>query len=277
MANVFDLLGMGRRSEIRDLSSDEEVRVHTEFQQEEIERSLSLLDTSGPQAERLQTRVEKSVQEALETLGTESAKRIHVISRGFCPECGGQLKQHLYTNICPSCGWTHYTVPRHGPVRVHLGTGDCIEGDYCYCLQTGDILLIRDEVVAARIRRTAYAWIEYEWDENEIEEKRHQRLHEERLVCSWCEAEASPDEDGFSIVYAAFGAYQNRYVFCSEPCREAFQERYHSRVHRNCYETDCMTCRQCQKRYDTTLDSYQVVKRGREISDAKSEEEASQS
>ena len=41
-------------------------------------------------------------------------------------------------------------------------------------------------------------------------------------------------------------------------------ERYPSRVHRNCYETDCAECDLCTKRYDTTLDSFQVVKRIRE-------------
>ncbi len=274
MARVLDLLGKSKRpADIAKSNPEDEVRVHTEFQDEEIEKSIKVLESAGVEAEKIEKKVEKSVQESLKSLGTESAKRIYVISRGFCPECGTKLNQHLYTNICLNCGWNSYTVPPAGPVRVHLEGGHVLEGDFCYNLKTGEILVIRQEVVVARIKQDTCQWIEYLWTDEEIRKKEEQRLREEYLTCSWCGAEATPDDDGFSIIYAAFGTYQTRYIFCSGQCQEAFRARYPSRVHRNCYETDCNHCNLCLKRFDTNLDSYQITKRARERVEAKSEEE----
>ena len=104
MANVFDILGgKGRRSQetpdVTRVPDENEHGIHTEFQEEEIEKNLKVLESAGIQAEKIERKVEKSVSESLELLGADAAKRIHVISRGFCPDCGTKLKQHLYTNI----------------------------------------------------------------------------------------------------------------------------------------------------------------------------------
>ena len=40
------------------------------------------------------------------------------------------------------------------------------------------------------------------------------------------------------------------YAFCSEDCMSSFRRRYPTRIHRNCYETDCRDCNECVRRYD---------------------------
>lgn len=52
------------------------------------------------------------------------------------------------------------------------------------------------------------------------------------------------------VLYAAFGAYQEKFSFCCEKCLERFQHHYPTRVHRNCYEMECADCDQCIKKLD---------------------------
>jgi hypothetical protein len=82
---------------------------------------------------------------------------------------------------------------------------------------------------------------------------------EEELRCAWCEKQGDPDKDGFHVVYVAFGAWQERHVFCTEECYEAFRRMYPSRVHRDCYERNCAECDQCRKRYDEEADRLRLL------------------
>ena len=265
MAKMLDLLGKGKRTPGRqNASSEDDLRIHTENQDEELERNIKILEESGLQPEKIEKRVQKQVQDTLESVSADAATKIHIVSRGYCPSCGGKLRQHLYTSICLDCGWNQYTVPPSGPVTVHLMGGGSVQGDVCYVLKTGDILVLRREVVVARVRQQACAWIEYGWTEDDLTAKEEQRLSEENFLCSWCQGEARPENEGFHIVYLALGTHQNRYIFCSDPCVDAFRQRYPARVHRNCYETDCNACNLCVKRFDTTLDTYMIIKKSRE-------------
>lgn len=265
MATIREMFGMGKKPPDKPSSSaEDDLRIHTEFQDEEIEKSIKVLGESGLQPDKIERRISRQVQETLEGLGANAATRIHVVSRGYCPSCGSKLKQHLYTNICLECGWNQYTVPPKGPVKLRLKNGDAIQGETCYILKDGSILVLRRDVVVARVNKEACETIEYDWSDDDIKTKEEQRLNEEKFLCSWCEGEATPDKEGFNIVYLALGTHQNRYIFCCDDCLEAFRTRYPSRVHRNCYEVDCGECNLCTKRFDTTLDSYMIMKRARD-------------
>jgi len=80
-----------------------------------------------------------------------------------------------------------------------------------------------------------------------------------KIMCSWCNGPANPEKEGFSLVQIAFGSSQERYVFCSEQCYEAFRKMYPSRVHRNCYEHNCADCNLCTKRYDDETDGIRLI------------------
>ena len=180
-----------------------------------------------------------------------SLKRLHVLQQGRCPQCGAALDQHTFYSICDACGWCSYSMPRRsGGVRVHtMHTGEVLEGDRCFVVKDGVVLVTRGDVVYARLPARAVEWIEYSWQDGELDERR--KLINERLTlsCGWCGKETSSEKDGFHLVQAAFGATQERYVFCSDECYEAFRQMYPSRVHRNCYERSCEDCDLCIKRY----------------------------
>ena len=94
------------------------------------------------------------------------------------------------------------------------------------------------------------------WTEEEVQKKRVQRASEQAGICSWCETPLTDIEREPIIVYAAPGAYQERYAFCSERCEEGFMKQYPMRIHKNCYERACITCDLCIKRHsgdDETL------------------------
>ena len=71
------------------------------------------------------------------------------------------------------------------------------------------------------------------------------------VICSWCNEALNPDEEEIYEDYVAFGTFQEHYIFCSEKHQKEFRKMYPSRIHRNCYETDCNQCELCIKRYDT--------------------------
>jgi hypothetical protein len=145
-------------------------------------------------------------------------------------------------------------------VRVHLRHNDrVVEGDRCYVVKTGACLVIRSDVVVARLPREAYDYVEYVWTEDEIDQRHKQLVERMQISCGWCGDPADPDKDGFHMVHVAFGATQERYCFCSDDCYEAFRKMYPARVHRNCYERDCSECNLCVKRYTSEAEGFRML------------------
>ena len=62
-------------------------------------------------------------------------------------------------------------------------------------------------------------------------------------------------------MHAAFGTAQERFVFCTDDCYEAFRRMYPARVHRNCYERDCAGCDLCVKRYRDPAEGIRLLAR----------------
>ena len=143
-----------------------------EEQRENLESDKSILgDDSGAHEQRMQKVAEREVQVAAE----DSLKKIHIIQMGRCPVCGEHLSQHLTANICEACGWHKYDSPKSGKVRVHLkGSPDVIEGDHAYVLKEGGCLVIKGDIVFARIPADSYAWVEYVWTDEELEQRKKQ-------------------------------------------------------------------------------------------------------
>lgn len=228
-----------------------------EEQQEKLEQDISILDDGdGSREQRLQKVAEREVQIAAE----DSLKKLHVIKMGRCPACGEHLQQHLFATICESCGWHEFDTPKNGPVRVHMRHRDeCIDGDRCYTVKTGACLVVKDDLVKAKIPRESYDYIEYIWSETEIDQRHKQVVDRMQVTCGWCSGPADPDKDGFHMVHVAFGAAQERYCFCTDECYEAFRKMYPARVHRNCYERDCAECNLCIKRYGDTAEGIRIL------------------
>jgi ribosomal protein L32 len=212
----------------------------------EIDKSI-LDDEDGSTDKRLQKEAEKEVQSA----ALVSLKKLHMLQLGRCPNCGQHIHRHLFSSVCEECGWHMFDVPRQGPVKVHLTHGaEVISGQRCHMLKTGEVLVINKDVITARVPRDSVSWIEYAWNDEEIEQRHKQLLDRMVLLCGWCNDKADPDKDGFHLVHTAFGQSQERYTFCSDKCYEAFRKMYPARVHRNCYERNCAECNLCLKRYE---------------------------
>lgn len=228
-----------------------------EDQHEQLMHSRMILEEQAPgQDERLNREVDKEVRSAAEL----SLKRLHVIQRGHCPSCGDTLRQHLFASICDSCGWHHFDTPRNGPARVHLHNGaHPIEGQRCYVVKTGTVLVLRDDVVIARVPASAVSWVEYVWHSGELDQRHRSALERLHIQCGWCNGPVDPDADGFHMVQAAFGSTQERYCFCCDDCYEAFRKMYPARVHRNCYERSCAECNLCTKRYEDETEGVRTL------------------
>ncbi len=216
-------------------------------EQEELrEFDISLLrDEDGAKEEKLYQQAAKEVQHAAES----SLKRMHVLRLGRCPSCGEHLQRHLFASICEHCGWHSYEAPRNGSVCVHLKNGDAIEGERCYFIKDSSLLVVKDDIVIAKIAPRSYERVEYKWDESEIKQRHRQLTERLKLSCGWCGETANPETEGFHLVHVAFGASQERFCFCSDECFEAFRKMYPPRVHRNCYDRECTDCEECIKRY----------------------------
>jgi len=224
---------------------------------EQLEHDMSILtDGAGVREKRVHREAEKEVVSAAE----DSLKKLHVIQMGRCPQCGEHLRRHLFATICESCGWHQFDTPRHGPVRVHLRDSDStIDGDRCYMVKTGAALVMKQDVVVAKVPRDAVLWVEYLWSDEEVASRHKQIAQMVDVSCGWCGSKADPGEDGFHLVHVAFGTSQERYCFCSDDCYEAFRKMYPARVHRNCYERNCADCDQCVKRYVDEADGIQLL------------------
>jgi len=247
MAKLKGLFGKNRDVPLDEEEDSLEAGIIQEDQQQDLAKDIFILDDDdGATEQRLHKVAEKEVQTAAE----DSVKKLHLIRMGRCPVCNEHLRQHLFASICESCGWHTFDVPRNGPVRVHLKSSrEVIEGERCYVVKTGAALVIRDDMVVAKLPRDAYDWIEYAWSEAEIDQRHKQVVDRMRVTCGWCNETADPEKDGFHLVHVAFGATQERYCFCSDECYEAFRKMYPARVHRNCYERNCQDCNYCIKRY----------------------------
>jgi len=257
MRNFFEMLGLGKESGRDILQSPLQNTVLPEQQRDKLEKDILILDDEyGLKEKRLHKEAEKQVQFAAE----DSLKQLHVIQMGLCPRCGEHLNENLFATVCEACGWNTYEVPANGPVRVHLRTSQTpIEGDRCYVTAPGDVFLLKNDVVIAKINKSAVDWIEYIWTDEEINQRYRQVIDRLKIKCSWCEKEADPNKEGFALVQAAFGSCQERYIFCSQECYEAFRKMYPSRVHRNCYERKCADCDLCTKRYDDESEGIKMI------------------
>lgn len=224
---------------------------------EQYDHDMRIITSQGSiNEEKLQKKAEKAILSAAE----DSLQRIHSIKRGRCPECGHHIRQHLFASICDHCGWHTFEVPRSGSIRVHLTSSHPpVEGERCYVMKTGVVLVVVDDVVQAKIPTSSVSWIEYLWDTHELGARHRQVLDRMSLLCAWCNAEANPETDGFHMAQVALGSSQERYCFCCDDCYEAFRKMYPARVHRNCYERDCSTCNLCIKRYSDDEDGIRML------------------
>lgn len=218
----------------------------TEDLREALEQDRALLDEFSGEQEKVLREADEVVQEDAQ----KSFINLQRIKHGYCPECGGFLKQNTSSNICENCGWYKYDKPKYGKTIVHLhGNDGIVEGQYAYTLKSGVILVTNGEVIVAKIPADAYSWVEYIWSEDELEQRRRTLTEHLQLQCGWCGKDADVNKDGFHLAHVAFGTSQERFCFCSDECYEAFRKLYPSRVHRNCYESNCYECNKCIKRY----------------------------
>jgi hypothetical protein len=225
-------------------------------QEEQLSQDLSVL---ALESHADSVRPLRAAEEEIKTAAAESLERLQVVRRGYCPVCGGHLSKRLFVSVCEQCGWNTFDVPRKG-VRIHpFQKVESVEGEQCYVVKGGDVLLVRNEMVAERIPARGVERIEYLWDEGEIEQHHKQLVDRMTISCGWCNEEADPEKVGFHIVHIAFGTTQERYCFCSDECYEAFRKMYPARVHRNCYERDCKLCNLCIKRYDDEESTIRVL------------------
>jgi hypothetical protein len=248
MSKWKDMLRMGRG--VNEENHAEESLDKTVLQEEQLEdmdHAIALLaDEDGSREHRLQMEAAKEAKSAAES----TVKKLHFIQMGRCPACGEHLRQFLFASICEACGWHMFDTPRAGPIRVHLKDGSgVVEGDRCYIISTGFALVLRDEVVIAKVPKEAYTHVEYTWSDEEVEQRRKYVLERLQISCGWCGKPTDPNADGFHLVHVAFGATQERYCFCSDDCFEAFRRMYPARVHRDCYNRNCGECNLCIKRY----------------------------
>jgi hypothetical protein len=257
MRKIFELLGLTKKPDEEILQSPLHHTVLPDQQRDKLEKDILILDDEfGLKEKRLHREAERQVQDAAE----DSIKQLHVIQMGLCPRCGEHLNESLFATVCEACGWNTYETPANGPVRIHLRASQTvIEGDRCYVTVPGDVFLLKNDVVIAKINKSAIDWIEYVWNEEEISQRYRQVIDRLKIKCSWCEKDADPKQEGFRLVQVAFGSCQERHVFCSQECYEAFRKMYPSRVHRNCYERKCSECDLCTKRYDDESEGIRMI------------------
>ncbi len=253
MKMLRDFFGFGERADEEAKEKPLIATVLPEQQREKLERDMLILEEEyGIKERQLQKEAEKQVQVAAE----DSLKQLHVMQMGVCPRCGEHLNTHLFATICEACGWNAYEVPKKGPVRVHLRRSDAvIEGEVCYVIATGDVFILKEDVVVAKVSKDAISWIEYVWKKEEVNQRYKQIMSRLKIVCGWCEKEVSPADEGIILTHVAFGSTQERYIFCSTACYDAFRKMYPARVHRNCYERKCADCNLCIKRFDDETES----------------------
>jgi hypothetical protein len=226
--------------------SQKEKSIVVEGQEAKVEETISRI--SAKEGKRSVRRIISQVGDEMKEVEAESLRYLKFLEEGRCPECGWEIVQFLFTSVCSHCGWSSYISPQKGRTKVHLVTGDVIDCQDAFDTKREYVLCVTDDVVKTRILRDKVSFIEYSWSEEEIQEKKVQKEREKEEVCDWCMKKAPREE--MEPQYVGFGARQERYFFCSEECKFAFQKQYPTRVHRNCYEKDCNTeCDECLKVY----------------------------
>ena len=247
------LKGFFKREEEANSTSPREKQIVIEGQEEEAEEAMSLLAKEGQDnLDQTMEEIDTAVKEAARA----SLRDIKLMEEGRCPDCGQKTQQFLFTSVCANCGWFSFISPEEGTSIIHLKNGTTIECGSTFDTKGDYILGITDGVMRAKVSKENVAHIEFVWTEEEISKKREARTREQAGICSWCEKYLTEVEDAPIIVYASFGTYQDRSVFCSEKCEQAFQKQYPVRVHKNCYNRSCIDCDLCVKKYsgeDETL------------------------
>ncbi|MCK5156324.1 MAG: hypothetical protein KAQ69_07845 [Spirochaetales bacterium] len=197
------------------------------------------------------SKVDTEVRGVLTEATKSDIHDILMIDQGRCPSCHGRLDKFLFTVVCPACGWFKRKVPDKGHSHVSLTNGKEIICDYVH-RGKAEYLCIKDGVVISEIAKSSIFTIDFVWEENELADARKQSHKVQGGICSWCEKtlKGNNEEEVFED-YVAFGSTQEHYTLCSEKCQRAFRKQYPSRIHRNCYETECKTCNLCIRRFDT--------------------------
>lgn len=244
-----------KRDDDTNAETGREKQIVIEGQEEEAKAAMDFLAQEGKQdLDETLEEINLAVKEAAKS----SLRDIRLMEEGRCPSCGHKTNQFLFTSVCANCGWFSFISPEEGTSIIHLKNGETIECGTTFDTKGDYILGITDGVVRAKVSKINVDFIAFQWTEEEISKKRMTKAREQAGICSWCEkplSELEEDEEPV-IVYAAFGNYQDRYVFCSQKCEEAFKKQYPVRVHRNCYERPCPDCDLCVKKYtgeDETL------------------------
>jgi hypothetical protein len=215
---------------------------------DELKEHLTLLNAEDRSAvDRLTREVDSKIIEA----SKETVKEAKMIEEGHCPSCGKKTRSFLFTTVCESCGWSKFSAPKTGRTIVHMHNGSSL-----VCTETfytpEEVLLVTDNVVRQRVPRQNVAFIEFDFSDEEIERRRKEVREEETIRCAWTGKAVRIGDEDTRVTFAAFGAYQERFVFIDEKAQEAFQKQYPTRIHRDCYHRDCSKCNECIKRYDDT-------------------------
>lgn len=200
--------------------------------------------------DRIKTEAERTISDA--TL--QDIRGITLIERGRCPDCGGKTETTVSSVICPACGWYRWRSQEANGCIVHLDTGEKIKCDRFYNVKGDQLLCVSDDVARHTVSHSSVRRIEFVWDEKKLQTAREQYEKERTGICDWCgialnelDVDAAPIED-----HVAFGAFQEKFRFCGEKCLVSFRKQYPARIHRNCYVTDCNSCHECIKRFDTS-------------------------
>ncbi|NOY08135.1 MAG: hypothetical protein GXP33_04755 [Spirochaetes bacterium] len=212
------------------------------------EEFIEISDIADPKSV---SKADSEVREALNQATKTDLRNILMISQGRCPICHGRTDRFLFTVVCPTCGWFKRKTPEKGHSHVYLTNGQEIICDYIHHGKE-EYLCIRGGVVVSEVMKSSVRNIDFIWAKNELKDAREQSHKVQGGTCAWCGkiSEGGNEKDIFED-YAAFGSTQEHYRFCSEKCQRAFRKQYPSRIHRNCYETDCNTCNLCIRRFDT--------------------------
>ena len=227
-------------------SGSDEAKQDVELQDELDELTAS---ENPRNVDRAKTEAERAISDAT----FADIRGITLIERGRCPECGGRTELMVFSRVCTNCGWYRWGSQEAGTCMVILETGEKIKCDKIFNVKGDRILCVRDDVVQNLVSAASIRRVDYEWDKEKLERARFRYQKERTGVCDWCGVGLRDLDESLPILedYVAFGAFQERFRLCSEKCLVSFRRQYPTRIHRNCYQTDCNTCDQCIKRFDT--------------------------
>lgn len=196
----------------------------------------------------------QTADDAVKEATSTDIQRIKLIESGRCPECHARTENLLAVTVCPTCGWSRHTVTAGGTVVVHLTDNSTIACDRVYHAQGDRMLCVTNDTVTDELMAASVARIEYRWDDDTITKLRREAQRRQWGVCAWCDElmTEEPGAEGSKALetYVALGAVQEHYRFCSQQCFDSFRRQYPSRVHRNCYETECTNCDTCVKQFN---------------------------